>query len=97
MVDIAEVVKFIVSLSENPAQARKFKADPDAVMEDARLSPETRSLLLSEPLAFLREMFLAAAPVVQTTTNTITNTVTNVAVTTTTNVNKHTMLTVIVA
>jgi hypothetical protein len=103
MADLAELTTFIVSLSEDPAKARRFKETPDLVIDESRVSTETKALLLSEPLTFLREVFLAARPqgipTVHTTVTTHTNTNTDVRVTTVTNTNQHVAVgvTVIVA
>jgi hypothetical protein len=96
MSDLAEVTNFIVSLSEDPAKARRFRDDPQSVIGEAGVSQDTAALLMSSPLDFLREVFVGAKPkpVVQTQVNTQTNVNTNVKVTTTTNVNKSTAITV---
>jgi hypothetical protein len=91
MESFVELTNFIVSLSENPEQARQFREDPNAVIEAAELSEETTRLLLSPPEEFLGEVFARRrrrprppAPVVQTQTivQTHVSTNTNTQVTT---------------
>jgi hypothetical protein len=45
MANLVELTNFIVSLSENPQQARRFREDPDAVIEESDVSEETKNLL----------------------------------------------------
>jgi len=90
MADLIELTNFIVSLSENPEQARRFREDPNAVIEESGLSEETRNLLRSEPQEFMTEVFARAKPtkpIVQT------NVQTNIHVSTNTNTNVNTQLT----
>jgi hypothetical protein len=59
MGSLVELTEFIVSLSENPDQAQRFKENPAAVIESARLSEKTSRLLLSPPDEFLQGVFAA--------------------------------------
>jgi hypothetical protein len=62
MGSLVELTEFIVSLSENPDQAQRFKEDPAAVIESAGLSKETSRLLLSPLDEFLQRVFAAKPP-----------------------------------
>src|SRR4051812_19578635 len=84
MPDADELAKFIIELSENPAKAREYQADPDAVIDAAGLSEETARLLKSGVAEFRSSVFQAAAARAETVTvHTVTNT--NINETTTVN------------
>jgi hypothetical protein len=57
MADLVELTDFIVRMSQNPGQARRFREDPNAVMAESGLSEESRRLLTSGPREFMRDVF----------------------------------------
>jgi hypothetical protein len=89
MENLVELTNFIVSLSEDPDRARRFREDPSAVIQDAGLTEETSQLLLSPPSEFMEEVFARRRPPrprpithVQTIVQTHVSTNTNTQVTT---------------
>ena len=85
MVNLGELVSFFTSLAEKPELARRFKENPRAVIEEAPLSPETKTLLTYERQDFMSEVFAEARPrvTVKTSVQTHVSTNTNNHVTTT--------------
>src|SRR5262249_27983008 len=59
MADLVELTAFIVRMSENPEQARRFREEPNAGIAEAGLSGETRRLLTSGPREFTRDVLAA--------------------------------------
>jgi hypothetical protein len=57
MADLAELTDFIIRMSQNPEQARRFREDPNTVIAESGLSEESKRLLTSGPRAFLRDVF----------------------------------------
>jgi hypothetical protein len=57
MADLAELTDFIVRMSQNPEQARRFREDPNAIIAESGLSEESKRLLTSGPREFMRDVF----------------------------------------
>ena len=47
MADLKELGNFLIWMSENPEQARRFRENPESVIEEANVSEETKDLLRS--------------------------------------------------
>jgi hypothetical protein len=95
MANLNELTQFIVHLSENPAQVRRFKADPNSVIEKSGLSEETKKLLLSAPEVLLSKAseqyrLEVAKPNVTTNVQTVVNTQTNTSTHVNVNTNNQT-------
>ena len=76
MASLSELTQFIVTLSENPAKARRFRDDPNEFIERSALSDDSKKLLKSGPEAFMREVLASHAkpkPNIITQTNTVTH------------------------
>jgi hypothetical protein len=52
-----KLAKFLIDLSENPANRLKFDADPHAMMNAAGLSAADQELVLSKDPARIRERY----------------------------------------
>src|SRR3712207_9334153 len=59
MADLAELTDFVVRMSQNPEQVRRFREDPNAVIADSDLSEESKRLLASGPRGFMRGVLAA--------------------------------------
>jgi Aromatic-ring-opening dioxygenase LigAB, LigA subunit len=79
MANLGELSDFIVSLSENPEMAQRFREDPEAVIREASLSEETKALLRLGQQDFLGEVLVEARrPRVTVVTKTSVHVSTNV-------------------
>jgi hypothetical protein len=86
MADLAEISRFVVSLATNPEQAQRFREDPEAVLDEAGVSDETKKILASSREEFMGEVISRTRPRVTVKTS----------VHVSTNVNNHVTTTVLV-
>jgi hypothetical protein len=91
MANFAELTNFIVSLSEKPDLARRFKENPKEVVDQSQLSAETKALLTSGREDFMAEVFGD-----EELRRPVTKVVTKTSVHVSTNTNNHVTTTVLV-